>query len=306
MHLWGDGTFLGEVGGPADLGGAQLAGAGSVAVAPATGADLRGRHRPQPGARVRTGSHAPGEWGAGEGDGASGDAPGAFNHPGAVAVAPSGDVYVADTGNDRVVELSPSGGVIGEWGSKGHRRRALSLADRYRCGRRGARVRGGQRKQPGPGVRSRRAPAGEMGTRGTAPGGFCQPTAIAVGCSGEVFVANTNNNRVERFDLVSPAAPGCLAPGSWPPPLNVAPVLQVSLPRAPACSPAARSRLQVSCKRGCRILVTASLSAPAGATPRPCSPSPAACRRRSPATYACGSGRSRFGACAASSARAGG
>ena len=50
-------------------------------------------------------------------------------------------------------------------------------------------------------------------------------------CAGDVYVADTNNNRVERFDLVSPFGSGCLAPGLWPPPLNVAPVLQVSLPR---------------------------------------------------------------------------
>jgi tripartite motif-containing protein 71 len=260
VHLWGDGTFLGEVGGPADLGGAQLAAASSVAVAPATGilyvADADHNrvlvYGPEGALQAK--------WGAGVGDGAAGSGPGAFNHPDAVAVAPSGEVYVADTGNDRVVELSPAGGVIGEWGSRGtaagHFRSPTGIAVDA-AGR--VYVVDGENNR----VQMFEADGhllARWGLRGTAPGEFSQPTAIALGCSGEVFVADTNNNRVERFDLVSPAAGGCLAPGSWPPPLNVAPVLEVSLPRPAGVLARRALALQVSCKRGCRILVMASLS----------------------------------------------
>ena len=118
VHLWGDDTYLGELGGPADLGGAELAAAGSVAVSPVTDqtyvADTDHNrvlvYGPEGTLQAR--------WGAGEGDGAAGSGPGAFDHPEAVAAAPSGSVYVADTANDRVVELSLSGGVIAEWGAK--------------------------------------------------------------------------------------------------------------------------------------------------------------------------------------------
>jgi tripartite motif-containing protein 71 len=118
VHLWGDGTFLGEIGGPGDLGGAELADAGAVAVSPATGqtyvADTNHNrvlvYGPEGSLQAK--------WGAGAGDGAPGSGPGGFNHPDALVVAPSGNVYIADTGNDRVVELSPAGGAIGEWGSK--------------------------------------------------------------------------------------------------------------------------------------------------------------------------------------------
>jgi tripartite motif-containing protein 71 len=261
VHLWGDGTFLGEIGGPADLGGAQLAAASSVAAAPATGllyvADA-GHNRvlvygPEGILQAK--------WGADEGDGAAGSGPGAFDHPDAVAVAPSGEVYVADTGNDRVVELSAAGGVIDEWGSRGtaagHFRSptgiAVDAAGRvYVVDSENNRV---QMFEADGHLLAR------WGLRGTAPGEFSQPSAVAVGCNGEVFVADTNNNRVERFDLVSPADAGCLAPGSWPPPLNVAPVLEVNLQRSAGVLARRALALQVSCKRGCRILVTASLSA---------------------------------------------
>ena len=261
VHLWGDGTFLGEIGGPADLGGAQLANVGSVSVSPATRqtyvADT-GHNRvlvygPQGTLQAK--------WGAGEGDGEAGSAAGTFDHPDAVAVAPSGDVYVADTGNDRIVELAPVGGVIGEWGSKG------TSGGRFRSPV-GIAVDAAGRVYVVDGENNRvqvfeadGRPLARWGLRGTAPGEFSQPTAIAVDCSGAVYVADTNNNRVERFDLAAPAASGCLAPGSWPPPLNVAPVLNVELQRPAGVLARRALALQVSCKRGCRILVTASLSA---------------------------------------------
>jgi DNA-binding beta-propeller fold protein YncE len=36
-----------------------------------------------------------------------------------VAVAPSGNVYVSDTGNDRVQYFDPTGSFLGKWGSSG-------------------------------------------------------------------------------------------------------------------------------------------------------------------------------------------
>ncbi len=260
VRLWGDGTFLGELGGPGDLGGAELAGAGALAVSAATGqtyvADA-GHNRilvygPEGSLLAR--------WGAGAGDGASGDGPGAFDHPEAVAVAPSGDVYVADTGNDRVVGLSPGGGAIAEWGSKGAangRFRSPSgvavdaAGDVYVLDSENNRV---EVFEAGGRFLAR------WGLRGTGPGELSQPAAIAVGCEGDVYVDDTNNNRVQRFDLVSPAASGCLVPGAWPPPLNVAPVLRVSVPRTSGVLARRALALEVSCQRSCRILVTGTLS----------------------------------------------
>src|SRR6202042_2254836 len=36
-HMWGDGTFLSEIGGPSDIGGAGLNGVAAVATAPLSG-----------------------------------------------------------------------------------------------------------------------------------------------------------------------------------------------------------------------------------------------------------------------------
>jgi DNA-binding beta-propeller fold protein YncE len=42
-----------------------------------------------------------------------------LKNPQAVAVAPSGDVYVADTGNQRIVKFSPAGSFLSAWGGAG-------------------------------------------------------------------------------------------------------------------------------------------------------------------------------------------
>ncbi len=259
-HMWGDGTYLSETGGPADIGGAGLNGAQSVAVAAATGdvyvADS---------GHNRIVVYAPSgallaHWGAEGGNGAGGSGPGAFVHPQAVAVAPQGNVYVADTGNNRVVELSPSGSVLAQWGSLGsgdgafHQPTGIAVdgaGQVYVSDRENNRV-------------QVFGPSGEFlfkwGIHGPFPGDFSQPTAIAVGCDGDVYVADTNNNRVQRFSLVSPAPTGCAPAGSWPPPLDVAPVLNVRMARSSGVLSRRALSLLIGCQRGCKVLVTAKLS----------------------------------------------
>jgi tripartite motif-containing protein 71 len=264
VRMWGDGTFLSELGGPSAVGGAQLNGAGSVAVA--AGPDLTyvadSAHN-----RVLLYSAAGSllaKFGAGGGDGSSGSSAGAFNHPVAVAVDGAGNAYVADTGNDRIVKLSPGGGELAEWGSRGsgdgqfHSPNGIATdaaGNVYVVDGENNRV---QVFDSGGRFLAR------WGERGSWLGAFSQPSAVAVDCNGSVYVADTNNNRVERFDPVSPAGVGCLASAAWPPPLDVAPLLDVSLARHAAVLARRALALAVSCQRGCKILATATLSAPGG------------------------------------------
>jgi DNA-binding beta-propeller fold protein YncE len=268
LRLWGDGSFLAELGGPTAIGGAQFDGAGSVAVAPATGdvyvADTN---------HNRVLVYDPGglllaRWGAGGGNGAAGSDAGQFNQPVAVAVAPStagaaaGDVFVADRANNRIVALSPSGATVRQWGSRGSGDGRFSSPA-------GVTVDGAGRVYVVDGENNRVQVFGsngrflaKWGYRGSEPGEFSQPTAIAVDCAGEVYVADTNNNRVQRFNLLSPAPTGCLAAADWPPPLNVAPVVRVSLARRVGVLARRALALTIGCARGCRVFVTAKLSPP--------------------------------------------
>jgi hypothetical protein len=199
--------------------------------------------------------------GADEGSGAPGSGPGSFDHPGAVAVDGAGEIYVADTANNRIVKLSPRGAVVGEWGSRGsgdgrfHSPDGIALdgaGNVYVLDRENNRVEvfgaDGQF-------------LAKWGDRGPGVGQFSQPAALAVGCEGSVYVADTNNNRIERFDLSGPAPAGCVAGASWPPPLDVAPALRVALTRHRGVLARRGVSLTVACQRGCKILVNATLRA---------------------------------------------
>jgi tripartite motif-containing protein 71 len=261
VHLWGDGSFLGEIGGPAGIGGAQLSGAGSVALAAGPletfVADTAHNRVLVYGAE----GTLLGKWGAGGGNGAAGRGAGEFDHPAAVAVDGNGTAYVADTANNRIVKLTAGGAVLAEWGSRGtgdgrfHNPVGVALdaaGDVY--------VLDGENNRVQVFDANGRFLA-KWGARGSGLGYLSQPGAIAVDCGGAVYVADTNNNRVERFALLAPNPSGCLAPGSWPPPLDVAPVLKVTLPRSAGILARRALALSVSCQRGCRILASATLAA---------------------------------------------
>ncbi len=89
--------------------------------------------------------------------GTPGDGPDTFNQPSAVAVAPNGDIFVADghggNSNARIVKFTKDGKFIKTWGKKG-----------------------------------------------TAPGEFDTPHALAFDSKGRLFVADRANNRIQIFD----------------------------------------------------------------------------------------------------------
>ena len=106
-----------------------------------------------------------------------------FSHPAAVAVDQEGNVYVADTGNGAIKEVSRGGSIrtIGHFDSprgvavdKNGRVYVVDLADTT--------VRVISRK----GVRS-------LG------GGFSQPWGVAVDASSDIFVADTGNDEVKEI-----------------------------------------------------------------------------------------------------------
>ena len=95
--------------------------------------------------------------------GSYGAGPGQLGAIAGLAVAPGGDVYVVDSGHDRVERFTPSGRLLGSWGSEGS-----GLGQFY---------------------------LGTGPTPDRPPGG-----AIAVS-GGYVYVADSSNNRIERFNL---------------------------------------------------------------------------------------------------------
>ena len=82
-----------------------------------------------------------------------------FLTPRGIAIAPDGSIYVADSGNHRIVHLSSEGSLLGQWGSYGQ-----SEAEAE-------------------------AP----------PGTFSEPWGVTVAPDGSVYVADTWNHRVQKF-----------------------------------------------------------------------------------------------------------
>jgi predicted membrane-bound mannosyltransferase/sugar lactone lactonase YvrE len=82
-----------------------------------------------------------------------------FLSPRGIATAPDGSVYVADSGNHRIVHLSEEGSLLNQWGTFGE--------------------------------------AGDLNS--APPGVFSEPWGVAVGHDGKVYVADTWNHRVQVF-----------------------------------------------------------------------------------------------------------
>ncbi|HLF89532.1 MAG TPA: flippase activity-associated protein Agl23 [Anaerolineales bacterium] len=141
--------------------------------------------------------------------GTPGNAPGQFNQPRNLAVAPDGTIYVADTYNNRIQHLNPDGSVISTWGTFANILQGDAPA--------------GTLNEPwdvavspdGAFVyvadtwnhRVQKFTAdGEFVTmwgyfgQAENPDGFWGPRSVAVDANGNVFVTDTGNKRIAIFD----------------------------------------------------------------------------------------------------------
>lgn len=126
--------------------------------------------------------------------------------PSAVAVAPDGDVYVADSGHDRVALFDGRGRFRGAWGGPAATRGGPGA----RVGRfedpagiavdaRGHVFVSDRREDRIQELTPRGRPLAQWGTPGPGRGELSGPRGIAVDCRGDLLVADTENNRVEVF-----------------------------------------------------------------------------------------------------------
>jgi DNA-binding beta-propeller fold protein YncE len=137
--------------------------------------------------------------------GTKGSGTGQFSTPTGIAVDPTtGNVFVADSGNGRVVELSVSGGTV-----TGVVRTFTGLTDPYGVAANGTYVAVAQRADPGQ-VVVFNEPSGTAGvtiTGGDVTGGgpttLYDPENVAFGPNGDLYIADTYNDRILGYSLSS-------------------------------------------------------------------------------------------------------
>jgi tripartite motif-containing protein 71 len=131
--------------------------------------------------------------------GTSGSGNGQFNNPTGIATDSSGDVYVADTGNDRVQKFDPSGAFLTKWGSNGTGNGQFNTPTDVATDEFGSvyvtelvndRV---QR------FSSNGAFLGKWGAAGIAAGQFEDPVAVTTDSQRNVYVVDQVNQRIQVF-----------------------------------------------------------------------------------------------------------
>ena len=131
--------------------------------------------------------------------GTQGSGDGQFDTPVGVAVDASGNVWVADYGNNRIQKFDSSGSFLSKWGSYGtgdgqfdspigvavDASGTVYVAELYN-----------HRIQK---FDSNGTFLAKWGTWGSGDGQFDRPRGVAVDASGNVYVADTYNHRIQKF-----------------------------------------------------------------------------------------------------------
>jgi DNA-binding beta-propeller fold protein YncE len=177
--------------------------------------------------------------------GSAGAGDGQFNYPRAIAIAPDGNVYVADSENHRIQVFTPDGDFVNQWGSYGSGPGQFDVPQ-------GIAIDAGGLVYVGDRNNSRIqkfTPDGGFilmwGQNGTGPGEFMEPRNIAVDANGSVYVADSQNHRIQKFTSNGEFITAWGGPGSGPGQFNYATGVAVSAQGVVYACDADNNRIQI-------------------------------------------------------------
>jgi sugar lactone lactonase YvrE len=140
-----------------------------------------------------------GVWAASGPDFPPGSGPGQFDLPQDVAFDATGNVYIADYGNNRAQKLSPTGAALAQWSLTGTSAQQFDGPTALALDAQGNLYVAGS----GTGRIQELSPSGKVinswGTPGSDAGQFVDPEGVALDPQGNIYVADTGNGRIQKL-----------------------------------------------------------------------------------------------------------
>jgi DNA-binding beta-propeller fold protein YncE len=158
--------------------------------------------------------------------GSQGTGPGQFDVPASITLDRVGNVYVADWGNHRIQKFSPDGAALGQFGTDGNGPGQIHLPSGVTVDRDGnmyvsdsdnwRMIKFAPDGTPADQIPACAAPGECNVLDGTDPGQFFDHNGVVVDGQGNLYVADSGNDRVERrvvIEVANPPAAGADATG---------------------------------------------------------------------------------------------
>jgi DNA-binding beta-propeller fold protein YncE len=158
--------------------------------------------------------------------GSQGTGPGQFDVPASITLDRVGNVYVADWGNHRIQKFSPDGAALGQFGTDGNGPGQIHLPSGVTVDRDGnmyvsdsdnwRMIKFAPDGTPADQIPACAAPGECNVLDGTDPGQFFDHNGVVVDGQGNLYVADSGNDRVERrvvTEVANPPAAGADATG---------------------------------------------------------------------------------------------